>query len=138
MVSCQLHAPAAMPPGKIPWYQLDRRLGGLHSRSGRGGEEKNSQPLPGLKPPIVQPVAQGYTTGISRLLVYITVPDVTRLQATNCFFLYQYYSGHCPLSEFTTLQGLSLLPSSGGRCHYIDTYFILRLVAVTGIEIGTF
>jgi len=25
--------------------QLDRRLGGPQSRSGRGGEEKNSQPL---------------------------------------------------------------------------------------------
>jgi hypothetical protein len=26
-------------------YPLDRRLGGPQSRSGRGGEEKNSQPL---------------------------------------------------------------------------------------------
>jgi len=34
-------------------------LGRLQSRSGQGGEEKNSQPLPGLKPPIMQPVAQG-------------------------------------------------------------------------------
>jgi len=25
---------------------LDRRLAGLQNRSGRGGEEKNSQPLP--------------------------------------------------------------------------------------------
>jgi hypothetical protein len=32
------------PPGKSPWYPLDRRLGGLQSRSGRGGEEKYSQP----------------------------------------------------------------------------------------------
>jgi hypothetical protein len=37
---------------------LDRRLGGLQRRSGRGGEEKNSQPLPGLEPPILQLVAQ--------------------------------------------------------------------------------
>jgi hypothetical protein len=28
---------------------LDRRLGGPQSRSGRGGEEKNSQPLPGIE-----------------------------------------------------------------------------------------
>jgi len=35
--------------GKSPWYPLHRRLGGPQSRSGRGGEEKNSQPLPGLK-----------------------------------------------------------------------------------------
>jgi hypothetical protein len=32
-----------------PWYQMDRGLGGPQSRSGRGGEEKNSQPLPGLE-----------------------------------------------------------------------------------------
>jgi hypothetical protein len=30
--------------GKSPWYTLDRRLGGPQSRSGHGGEEKNSQP----------------------------------------------------------------------------------------------
>jgi hypothetical protein len=44
------------PRGKSPWYPLDRRLGGPQSRSGRGGEEKNSQPLPGLEPAIIQPV----------------------------------------------------------------------------------
>jgi hypothetical protein len=38
-------------------------LGGPQSRSRRGGEEKNSQPPPGIEPrtPIVQPVAQRYT-----------------------------------------------------------------------------
>jgi len=30
------------PQGKSPWYPFDRRLGGHQSRSGRGGEEKNS------------------------------------------------------------------------------------------------
>jgi hypothetical protein len=49
-VSDQLHAPAAFPPRKEPWYPLDRRLGGTQSRSGRGGEEKNSQPPPGTEP----------------------------------------------------------------------------------------
>jgi hypothetical protein len=34
-----------------PWYPLNRRLGGPQSRSGRGGEEKNFQPLTGLEPP---------------------------------------------------------------------------------------
>jgi hypothetical protein len=47
---------------------MDRRLGRAQSRSGRGGEEKNSQPLPGLEPPIIQPVAQRYTTELSRFL----------------------------------------------------------------------
>jgi hypothetical protein len=50
-VSGQLHDPAALPAGK---------LGGPQSRSGRGGEEKNSQP-PNPRIPIVQPIAQRYT-----------------------------------------------------------------------------
>jgi hypothetical protein len=50
------------PQRKSLWYPLDRRLGGLQARSGRGGEEINSQLLPGLELPIIQPVAQRYTT----------------------------------------------------------------------------
>jgi hypothetical protein len=57
----QLHAPAASPQGKSPLYPLDMRLGGPQSQSGFGGEEKNSQPLAGLKSPITQLVAQPYT-----------------------------------------------------------------------------
>jgi hypothetical protein len=51
------------PRGKSPWYPLDRRLGGPQSRSGRGGEEKNSHSRRESNPrtPIVQPVAQRYT-----------------------------------------------------------------------------
>jgi hypothetical protein len=49
-MSGKLHAPVALPPGKKPRYPLDRRLGGPQSRSGRGGEEKNSQPAPGIEP----------------------------------------------------------------------------------------
>jgi hypothetical protein len=37
------------PQGKSPRYPLDRRLGGLQSRSGRCSEEKNSQPPPGIE-----------------------------------------------------------------------------------------
>jgi hypothetical protein len=47
---------------------LDRRLGGPQSRSGRGGEEKNPQLLPGLESPIVQPVAQRCTAELSKFL----------------------------------------------------------------------
>jgi hypothetical protein len=43
--------------GKIPRYAFDRRLGGPQSRSERDTEEKNSQPLPVLELPIIQPVA---------------------------------------------------------------------------------
>jgi hypothetical protein len=56
------------PQGKNPWYLLDRKLSGLQSRSKRGSEENNSQPLPGLDPPTIQPVAQHYTTELSRHL----------------------------------------------------------------------
>jgi len=48
-VSSQLHAPAALPQGKSPWYPLDWRLGGPQSLSGHGGEEINSHPLSGLE-----------------------------------------------------------------------------------------
>jgi hypothetical protein len=43
-VSSQLHDPAALPQGKSGC------VGGDQSRSGRGGEEKNSQPPPGIEP----------------------------------------------------------------------------------------
>jgi hypothetical protein len=56
------------PQGKSPWYSLYRRLGEPQSLSGCGGEEKNSHPLSGLEPPIIQPVAQRCTTELTRLL----------------------------------------------------------------------
>jgi hypothetical protein len=49
-VSGQLHAPAALPPGKEPLVPIGWRLGVPQSRSGRCGEEKNSQPPPGIEP----------------------------------------------------------------------------------------
>jgi hypothetical protein len=58
------------PQGMRPCYPLDRRLSGPQSRSGRGGEEKNSYPLPALELPIIQPVAQRYATELSRLFKY--------------------------------------------------------------------
>jgi hypothetical protein len=56
------------PQGKSPWYPLDRRLGGSQRRSGRGVEEENSEPLPGLEPPIIQPISSfrlgAWATGV--------------------------------------------------------------------------
>jgi hypothetical protein len=51
-VSGQPHAPAAEIAPGTHW---------LKSQSGSSGEEKNSQPLPGLETPIIQPVAKRYT-----------------------------------------------------------------------------
>jgi len=46
-VSDQLHGPAALPHArKHPRYSLDRMLGGLQSRYGRGDEGK----IPGIEP----------------------------------------------------------------------------------------
>jgi hypothetical protein len=39
-VSGQLHAPAALPPGKSSRYPLYRRLGGPQSRSGRSNNKE--------------------------------------------------------------------------------------------------
>jgi hypothetical protein len=68
-VSGKLHAPAALPPGKGHRYSLDRKLGGAHIRSERGGAEKNSHPLPGLEPSVIQPAARRYTTEVSLFLL---------------------------------------------------------------------
>jgi hypothetical protein len=48
---------------------LDRRLDEFQNRSEDGGEEKNFQPLPVLEPPIIQPIAQRYTTELCLLLI---------------------------------------------------------------------
>jgi hypothetical protein len=65
---------SALRPGRFtpremaPCFPLNRRVGGPQSRSGRGGVKKNSQPLPGLETPIIQIVAQRYTTEPFRFL----------------------------------------------------------------------
>jgi hypothetical protein len=56
----QLHVPAALLRGKLPWCPLERRLGGPHSRSRRCGEEKNLASA-GNRTPTVQLVARCYT-----------------------------------------------------------------------------
>jgi hypothetical protein len=82
-VSGQLHAPTALPRGKRPWYPLDRRLGGPQSSSGRGGEEKNSQPSrePNPSTPIIQPVAQRYTDWAIMALI---VEMIIKVLETPC------------------------------------------------------
>ena len=53
----QLHAPAALPPGKTR-YPLYRRLGGPQLRSGR---VQKISPQPGFDPQTLQPVVSHYT-----------------------------------------------------------------------------
>jgi hypothetical protein len=62
---------------------LDRRLDGPQSWSGCGSEEKNSQSLPGLEPPIIQPLAQCYTTQLSQLLNLLSEKESKFIHVTN-------------------------------------------------------
>jgi hypothetical protein len=48
-VNGQLQALAALSQRNSPCYPLNKRLGGPQSSSGSGGEEKNSQPPPGIE-----------------------------------------------------------------------------------------
>jgi hypothetical protein len=52
---------------------MDRRMGGLQSHCGCGGEEKNSQPLSRPEPLIIQPVAHCYTTELTWFLYLILI-----------------------------------------------------------------
>jgi hypothetical protein len=65
------HPGRFIPQGKSPLYSLDRRLDGPQSQSGRGSEDKNSQPLSGLGFAIIQPVAQRYTTELFWFFLHI-------------------------------------------------------------------
>jgi hypothetical protein len=76
--------------GKSPRYPSDRRLGGPQSRSGRGGEEKTSYPLTGLELPVIQPVAQRYTTELTR--------------PHEEFSSLHFFHGYCYISRFYLLR----------------------------------
>jgi hypothetical protein len=54
------HLGRSLPPGKDPWYPLDRRLGGPQSWSGHRLEEKSFASA-GDRTPVVQSVVRYYT-----------------------------------------------------------------------------
>jgi hypothetical protein len=64
------------PPVKEPF---DRRLGGSQSHSGRGGEERNSQPLSGLEPLIIQLATHRYTTELS-----LDLSTMSKMKSSLC------------------------------------------------------
>jgi hypothetical protein len=79
-VSGQLHELTALPPKE--------RATGTHwigdwvgCRAGLDTVVKSSQPLTGLEPPIIQPVAQWYTTELTRPLYSIIYVILTRKHA---------------------------------------------------------
>jgi hypothetical protein len=83
--SGQPHAPAALFSVKEP-----RELGGLQSRSGRVGEEKNSLTLPGIEPPIIHPVAQHHITELSWLVTESSLCSLTIRESVKRFDIIQF------------------------------------------------
>jgi hypothetical protein len=74
------------PKESVPRYRLERRLGGPQSRSGHGGEKKNSQPLSGLEAPNIKPVTQGYNTDLSgsyRFRLAGFIPSHSNIQVSS-------------------------------------------------------
>jgi len=74
------------PWGKGLWYPLDRRLCGPENRSGRGGGQKYSQLLPGLEPPIIQPVVP--TPDLVPVTFLFCVWVRKKWKLVSCFSLY--------------------------------------------------
>jgi hypothetical protein len=100
--------------GKSPWYPLDMKLGEPQSRSGRSGEEKNSQPLSVLQPPFIQLAVQCYTTEPSGSYV-VSVRISFRLFNSNpsIFATTRLLNPQCPifLEKLTVTQLVTKLPA---------------------------
>jgi hypothetical protein len=85
-LSGQLHTPDTLQPReRAPGSHWLGSLGGPQSRSGRGSGTKNSQPLPGLDPPIIQPIAQRYP-GSSSFPTILTLSSYQRLGLPGIYF----------------------------------------------------
>jgi hypothetical protein len=84
-VSGQLRTSAALPLGKEPRYQLDRRLGGPQRRSRQRGEEKILGPQDSNSDTsVVQPVGSRYTD------YAIPVPQVQHILVINFTYWVKY------------------------------------------------
>jgi hypothetical protein len=70
-VSSQLHDPIALSPGEELFTHCTGGWLGLRANLDEVVKGKISQPLPRFEPPIIQLVAQRYTTELSRLLIPI-------------------------------------------------------------------
>jgi hypothetical protein len=84
-VSGQLHAPAALSPGKEPLVPIVQEAGWAPEPFWmQWWGEKFPTPA-GTRPPIVQPVAQRYTTELSRLLHQYVCVCVSSTKPPNAF-----------------------------------------------------
>jgi len=93
-------------PRESPWYPFNRRPGGTQSRSERGSKEKNSQPLPGLEYPFIQPVAKRYTTELSWLKTLKKVNFYPGNDLKTAQEIRKHYSGSPDGQEVTSYKPL--------------------------------
>jgi hypothetical protein len=91
--------------GRSPLYPLDRRLGGPHLRSGRGGEEAKSPSLPGIEPCSSSPYPSHYSD------LAIPAPSSHRLK---------HFLGVLPMN-WDSLSFLNLLPKCKALSHVSRT-----------------
>jgi hypothetical protein len=129
------------PQGKSPWYPLNGRLGGTQSRSGRGGEKKNSQPLPRLEPSIIQLMAKRYTTVSLISALYFSVSTCTcvhycqhnvyisSIQIAQCSWKRPWAPASvCGLFDMVLASPFYCETSSGRLCSdVLNVRFILRM-----------
>jgi hypothetical protein len=124
------------PQGKSLWYPLNRRLGGHQSQYGHGGEKKNSQPLPGHKPLIIQPVAQCYTTELSWLIMGETAAEILNISNSSCVqeltedsnITNTIFQQQCVENELLLLKKAILL-----NCGMMETYPPVSLICITWV-----
>jgi hypothetical protein len=117
---------SASRPGRItprerrpPWYPLDRRLGEPQSRSGRGGEQKNSQP-----PLIVKKFFAFYRT--RKFITVLTTARHWSLSWARCI--------QSTLTHPISLRSILILSSR--LCVCLPRYVIHYLLIIRLITLG--
>jgi hypothetical protein len=120
-VSGQLHAPAALPPGKrVPQYPLDRRLGGPQSRSGRLEEEKILDPT-GTRTPTSPPSSQL----ASRYTDYAAPAPQMIMQEVILVFTAELYTVRCTTARPAGVETREITRTYNTSC-YIYSLNIMR------------
>jgi hypothetical protein len=76
----QLHAPAALPPGKEAPGLLDRRLGGPQNRSGRGGESNTRSLTVSFRDGVYFNLKYAYVTCVLCDFAHLIVLDIHLLE----------------------------------------------------------
>jgi hypothetical protein len=112
-----------IPRERVPFTHWIGGWVGPNSHSGRCGEEKNSHALPGIEPLIIQPVAQRYTTELSRLLLAHLVNKKKRLFYGIQWFITESTRSRC--------WGLPRIRCYQSTSHFFEINFNIILPSTT-------